>query len=67
MAGGTPATRHRNALAGPEGSGRWRRLIDEQIHALQERIQRMEAARELLEHVASHHEDAPDGCRTTRR
>ena len=30
--------------------------------SLSDRIERMEAAREFLEHVASHHNSAPDGC-----
>lgn len=49
-------------LAGPDGSGRWRELVDRQVRTLQEQIERMEAAREFLQHVASHHETAPDGC-----
>ena len=49
-------------LAGSEGTGRWRELIEEQLRTLQNRIERMEAAREFLEHVASHHDTAPDGC-----
>lgn len=49
-------------LAGPDGSDRWRQKIDEQLCSLQERIGRMEAAKEFLEHVASHHESALDGC-----
>jgi MerR family transcriptional regulator, copper efflux regulator len=49
-------------LAGTGRSGHWRRLIDEQLSSLSDRIERMEAAREFLEHVASHHDEAPDGC-----
>lgn len=49
-------------LAGPEGSARWRQLVDDQSRALGERIERMEAAKDFLEHVRSHHDTAPDGC-----
>jgi MerR family transcriptional regulator, copper efflux regulator len=49
-------------LAGTEGSGRWRKMIDEQLLSLSSRIEQMEAAREFLEHVAAHHDVAPDGC-----
>ncbi len=49
-------------LAGPEGTGRWGELIDEHLRTLRSRIDQMEAAREFLEHVASHHNEAPDGC-----
>jgi MerR family transcriptional regulator, copper efflux regulator len=49
-------------LAGPERTGRWRELVEEHLRTLQSKIERMEAAREFLEHVASHHDEAPDGC-----
>jgi MerR family transcriptional regulator, copper efflux regulator len=49
-------------LAGPEGTKRWEELIEEQLRTLQRRTERMEAAREFLKHVASHHNSAPDGC-----
>lgn len=49
-------------LAGPDGTDSWRALIDQQVRKLQERIERMQAARAFLEHVASHHDSAPDGC-----
>lgn len=50
-------------LAGPAAGEQWRRLVDRQLRTLQEQIERMEAARTFLEHVASHHGDAaPDGC-----
>jgi MerR family transcriptional regulator, copper efflux regulator len=49
-------------LAGPDGTDRWHELIARQLTTLGERIERMEAARSFLEHVASHHDDTPDGC-----
>jgi len=49
-------------LAGSEGAKRWGELIEEQLRTLQDRIERMESAREFLQHVASHHDSAPDGC-----
>jgi MerR family transcriptional regulator, copper efflux regulator len=49
-------------LDGPERTGRWGALIEEHLRALRSRIERMEAARDFLEHVTSHHDAAPDGC-----
>jgi hypothetical protein len=49
-------------LAGPGGTDRWRQKIEEQIGTLADRIEQMAAAREFLQHVASHHGTAPDGC-----
>lgn len=49
-------------LGGPDGTDRWRQKIDEQMRTLGDRIERMRAAREFLEHVASHHSSALDGC-----
>jgi DNA-binding transcriptional MerR regulator len=49
-------------LAGPEGAGRWGQLVEDQLRTLNGKIERMQAAREFLEHVASHHDSAPDGC-----
>jgi len=49
-------------LAGPESAQLWRQKVDEQLRTLRERIERMEAARDFLEHVVSHHDLAPDGC-----
>jgi len=37
-------------------------VVDQQLDTLREKIQRMEVAREFLEHVASFHDAAPDGC-----
>jgi MerR family transcriptional regulator, copper efflux regulator len=41
---------------------RWQEVIGEQLETLGARIERMEAAREFLAHVSSHHESSPDGC-----
>lgn len=49
-------------LAGPEHAERWGQVVDEQLRSLSSKIERMEAARDFLEHVASHHDAAPDGC-----
>jgi len=49
-------------LAGPDGTDRWREVIGRQLATLRERIEGMEAARAFLEHVAFHHDTAPDGC-----
>jgi MerR family transcriptional regulator, copper efflux regulator len=49
-------------LAGTAGGGQWRKLIEEQLRGLSNRIEQMEAAREFLEHVASHHDASPGGC-----
>jgi hypothetical protein len=37
-------------------------MIDEQVRTLATRTEEMEAAKEFLEHVTSHHDAAPDGC-----
>jgi len=34
----------------------------EHLRTLRMKIERMEVAREFLEHVASHHGEVPDGC-----
>jgi DNA-binding transcriptional MerR regulator len=49
-------------LAGPGRSSEWHELIAQQVRSLEDKIARMGAAKEFLEHVASHHEQAPDGC-----
>jgi MerR family transcriptional regulator, copper efflux regulator len=49
-------------LAGSDGTRQWVELIEQQVRTLRSRIERMQAAREFLEHVASHHDTAPDGC-----
>jgi MerR family transcriptional regulator, copper efflux regulator len=50
-------------LAGPMASRSWGQVIDDRIEALRDQIERMEAAREFLQHVRSHHADSsPDGC-----
>jgi len=50
-------------LAGPAAGRRWGQLVRDRIDSLGAQIERMEATREYLEHVLSHHPDsAPDGC-----
>lgn len=49
-------------LVGRDGGDQWRDLIDRQVRGLTAKIERMEAARSFLEHVASHHDSALDGC-----
>jgi MerR family transcriptional regulator, copper efflux regulator len=49
-------------LAGSDGTRQWGELIEQQVRTLRSRIERMQAAREFLEHVASHHDTAADGC-----
>jgi MerR family copper efflux transcriptional regulator len=49
-------------LAGPEPSGRWAEVMEEHLRTLRTKIEQMEAAREFLEHVTSHHGEVPDGC-----
>jgi MerR family transcriptional regulator, copper efflux regulator len=51
-------------LAGPAATRGWTRIVQERIEALRLQAERMNATREYLEHVLSHHHDAPpDGCR----
>lgn len=53
----------REILAGPAAGRRWSQVVTERIDSLRAQIERMEATREYLEHVLSHHpDDAPDGC-----
>ena len=49
-------------LAGADGTDRWQQVIDDQLSRLSERIERLKAAKSFLEHVASFHNHAPDGC-----
>jgi DNA-binding transcriptional MerR regulator len=49
-------------LAGRDATDNWRELIDRQVRNLTAQIEAMQAARDFLEHVASHHDRAPDGC-----
>jgi hypothetical protein len=36
--------------------------MEEHLRTLRTKIEQMEAAREFLEHVTSHHGEVPDGC-----
>ena len=49
-------------LAGPAHSRQWNQVLTDRIAALQAQIERMTAAREVLEHILLHHHAAPDGC-----
>jgi MerR family transcriptional regulator, copper efflux regulator len=49
-------------LDGTGDPDRWRQVIADQVRALAQRIEDMEAAKAFLEHVASHHNTVPDGC-----
>jgi MerR family transcriptional regulator, copper efflux regulator len=49
-------------LAGPDNGGHWQDLVERQVRNLTRQIEKMEAAKSFLEHVASHHDSAPDGC-----
>ena len=51
-------------LAGPvRGGSSWADTVEAQLRQLSDQIERMSSARDLLEHVRSHHPDiAPDGC-----
>jgi DNA-binding transcriptional MerR regulator len=53
----------RDILAGPAATRQWTQIIEARICALRAQIERMDAAREFLEHVLTHHPDtSPDGC-----
>lgn len=50
-------------LAGPTATRAWTQIVQERIEALRLQAQRMNDARQYLEHVLSHHPDSPpDGC-----
>ena len=49
-------------LAGAGSTRGWAEIVRSRIDVLGEQITHMEAAREFLVHVASKHDDAPDGC-----
>ena len=50
-------------LAGPAATRGWAQIVQERIEALRLQAERMNAAREYLEHVLAHHRDSPpDGC-----
>ena len=49
-------------LAGSAATRRWTQIVEGRIEALREQIDRMETARDFLEHVLSKHDTAPDGC-----
>jgi MerR family transcriptional regulator, copper efflux regulator len=50
-------------LAGPAATQGWAQIVQERIEELRAGAERMNAAREYLEHVLAHHPDsAPHGC-----
>jgi MerR family transcriptional regulator, copper efflux regulator len=49
-------------LAGSGATRGWATIVQGRIDALGEQIERMQAAREFLAHVASKHDSSPDGC-----
>jgi MerR family transcriptional regulator, copper efflux regulator len=50
-------------LAGPSANRRWAQVVAARIEALQAQIERMQSARQFLEHILTFHPDsAPDGC-----
>jgi MerR family transcriptional regulator, copper efflux regulator len=53
-------------LAGPDATRGWSQIVQARIDALRLQAERLNSAREHLEHVLSHHRDhdsPPDGCR----
>ena len=53
----------RDVLAGPAAERRWNQVVRDRIDSLGGQIERMEATREYLQHVLTHHPDSsPDGC-----
>jgi MerR family transcriptional regulator, copper efflux regulator len=50
-------------LGGPAANRGWTQIVEARIESLRVQAQRMNAAREYLEHVLAHHHDSPpDGC-----
>ncbi|MDF0529057.1 MerR family transcriptional regulator [Tsukamurella sp. 8F] len=50
-------------MAGPAADRRWDRLVTAQVASLRERIEQLQQACELLEHIHHHHpSSSPDGC-----
>jgi MerR family transcriptional regulator, copper efflux regulator len=50
-------------LAGPDATHGWAEIVRERIETLRIQAEQVNAAREYLEHVLSHHQDSPpDGC-----
>ena len=49
-------------LAGSGSTREWSEIVRSRIEALEQQMSRMEAARAFLVHVASKHDDSPDGC-----
>jgi MerR family transcriptional regulator, copper efflux regulator len=49
-------------MAGPTASRRWRQVLEDRVESLRMHIEKMTEAKAFLEHVAAHHDYAPDGC-----
>ena len=49
-------------LAGSGATRGWAEIVQSRIGVLGEQIERMEAARAFLIHIASKHDSSPDGC-----
>ncbi len=50
-------------LAGPAATRSWSQILDHRIETLRVQIERMEAARDFLQHIRVHHRASPpDGC-----
>jgi MerR family copper efflux transcriptional regulator len=49
-------------LGGSATTRGWAQIVEGRLEELRARIQRMESARDFLEHVRSKHDESPDGC-----
>jgi MerR family transcriptional regulator, copper efflux regulator len=49
-------------LAGSASTRDWTQIVEDRIEALRVQIERMETARDFLEHIVTKHDSAPDGC-----
>jgi MerR family copper efflux transcriptional regulator len=49
-------------LGGSTTTRGWAQIVEGRLEELRGRIQRMENARDFLEHVRSKHDGSPDGC-----
>jgi MerR family copper efflux transcriptional regulator len=50
-------------LAGSNANRRWAQVVEDRIEALRVQIERMQTARQFLEHILTFHPDTtPDGC-----
>jgi MerR family transcriptional regulator, copper efflux regulator len=49
-------------LGEPTSTEQWRQVVRARADALSQQVQRMQEARDFLEHVLKHHDSRPDGC-----